>query len=61
MMVWAKLGTFGGTKLIPAPWGELVVIAVSIPFYYWGVASGRKTESLDEAHAVANEAERLSL
>ncbi|MHB1955215.1 MAG: APC family permease [Sulfobacillus sp.] len=61
MILWTKIGTFGGSKLIPAPWDELTVVAVSIPFYYWAVASGRTTESLAEAHVVAREADELSL
>ncbi len=58
MTVWAKLGTFGGTKWIPAPWDEIAVIAVSISFYYWAVASGHPTHTLEEAQAVADEADR---
>ncbi len=58
MTIWAKLGTFGGIKLIPAPWDELAVIAVSIPFYFWAVASGRSTPALKEAQIVANDADK---
>lgn len=61
MLGLAKLGTFGGMKLIPAPWDEILVIAVSIPFYYWAVASGRSTEALSEAYRVADEADSFSL
>ncbi|MCL5116429.1 MAG: APC family permease [Firmicutes bacterium] len=62
MLIWSKLGTFGGTNAIPSPWDELGVIAASIPFYFWAVASGRRTESLDsEAQKVADEVEGLSL
>lgn len=45
----------GSTKLgelhnyIPYPWDIFVVIAISIVFYYWGVASGFKTEDTEEA------------
>ena len=58
MTVWAKLGTFGEIKWVPAPWDEIAVIAVSIPFYYWAVASGHPTHALEEAQAVADEADR---
>lgn len=62
MVIWSKLGTFGGTHVIPAPWDELGVVVVSAPFYYWAVASGRVTSAFqDEALRVADEAERLSL
>ncbi len=61
MVLWAKLGTFGGTKVIPAPLDEIVVAIVAIPFYYWAVASGRPTEALEEANQVALDADRLSL
>lgn len=62
MVIWSKLGTFGGTNAIPAPWDELGVVAVAIPFYYWAVASGRATAAFKEqAQQVADEADRLSL
>ena len=51
MLIVSKLGTFGGLKIIPDPWDEFIVIAASIPFYYWAVASGHPTKALDEAYA----------
>ncbi len=58
MTLWAKLGTFGGIKAVGAPWDEIAVIAVSIPFYYWAVASGRPTPWLDDAQPVAADGDR---
>ena len=54
MILWAKIGTFGGTRAIPAPWDEITVAIVAIPFYYWAVGSGRVTEAIQEAEAVAD-------
>lgn len=61
ILVMAKFGTFGGTNAIKAPWDDIIVAIVSIAFYYWAVASGHKTDSLPEAHKVAQEAQSLSL
>ena len=52
MIVMAKLGTFEGTHAIGAPWDDLVVIEVSLPFYFLAVSAGRNTEALTEAHKV---------
>ncbi|PSR23904.1 MAG: APC family permease [Sulfobacillus acidophilus] len=59
MLLWSKLGTFGGTGTIPAPWDEIGVVVVSIPFFYWAVSSGRVTPSLSEAQNVADEVDQL--
>jgi hypothetical protein len=37
------------TNDIPYPWDLVVVIVVALGFYYWGVASGIKTDMADEA------------
>lgn len=58
MLILSRLGTFGGLKIIPNPWDQIIVIAISIPFYYWAVASGRPTEALTEAYDASGD--RLS-
>ncbi|WP_037570419.1 APC family permease [Phaeacidiphilus oryzae] len=40
MYALSLLGTFGGHRLIPAPWDSVLVAAVSLAFYVWGVRSG---------------------
>lgn len=60
LLIMSKLGAFGGLKVIPSPWDELIVVALSIPFYFWAVSSGYKTDALDEAHEVAVEIQHLS-
>ncbi len=60
MLALSYLGSsqLGGLKnVIPYPWDMVVVIILSLIFYYWGVASGYHTPDLDEAlaeHANAN-------
>lgn len=60
MLFMSMLGSFGGTGAIPAPWDDILVAVISIPFYYWAVASGRATRQLTEAHQVAREAKALT-
>lgn len=57
--IMSKLGSFGGAKAIHAPWDDIIVAAVSIPFYYWAIASGRATEYLSEARQVSEETRSL--
>ena len=42
LMVMSKLGSFGGIKLIKAPWDSVVVALVSLVFYYWATSAGEK-------------------
>jgi amino acid transporter len=37
------------TNAIPYPWDLIVVIVLSLGFYYWGVGSALKTQATDEA------------
>ena len=39
---------FGGYGLLPYGWDMVVVAAISLMFYYWGVSSGYRSEYLDE-------------
>ncbi|MCI0182134.1 APC family permease [Sulfoacidibacillus ferrooxidans] len=43
------VGSFGGQNLIPYPVDTIVVAAVSLLFFFWGVKSGYPTAALDEA------------
>ena len=52
----SKLGE--AKNIIPYPWDMVVVIAVSIAFYYWGVASGFKNSEIDDALESVNVLER---
>ncbi|GAB3915643.1 ABC transporter permease [Microlunatus endophyticus] len=36
------IGTFGGKNLIPAPWDSVVVAAIALALYFWGVAAGSR-------------------
>jgi len=40
VLLLSRLGSFGGINLIPAPWDSVVVAAVALAVYYWGVAAG---------------------
>ncbi len=40
--------SYGGTGTLPFPWDFLVVILVSIGFYFWSVKSGYKTDEITE-------------
>ncbi len=57
LLVMLALTYVGSTKLgeyknyIPYPWDMVVVGAVSLGFYYWGVASGYRTKEVGEALA----------
>lgn len=39
---------YGGTNLIPAPWGQGIVAAISMAFYYWGVAARKVLSQADQ-------------
>lgn len=41
---------FGGTGALPYGWDMLIVAALSLGFYYWGVHSGWRTRALLEEH-----------
>ena len=60
ILLMAKFGTFGGTNSIKAPWDDIIVAVLSIAFYYWALASGRHTESMPEAHQVAEDAKSIN-
>ena len=47
---------FGGLGLLPYGWDMVIVSAVSLFFYYWGVASGWHTRYLDEVEYVHEDA-----
>lgn len=49
------LGSFGGKNIIPYPWDNLVVLAGCLIFYYWGVASGYRTEEAEQLERQAEE------
>lgn len=40
---------FGGTNAIPQPFDTLTIVVAAIIFFYWGVASGYRTESVEQA------------
>lgn len=58
VMTYAGSKNLGELKnLIPYPWDLVVVIVLSLIFYYWGVASGYRTKEVGEAlESVAIEA-----
>ena len=35
-------GSYGGHELISAPWDSVIVGAVALAMYFWGVASGER-------------------
>jgi len=41
---------FGGRDVIPFGWDLVVVAAVGVVFYFWGVASGWRTPAVEAAH-----------
>ncbi len=41
------VGSFGGKSYIPFPWDLVVVVIISIIFYFWAVYSGYRTEEID--------------
>ncbi|NMP23161.1 APC family permease [Sulfobacillus harzensis] len=43
---------FGGENVIPTPWDQAIVAAISLIFYYWGV-SARKTLSQTDQNALS--------
>jgi hypothetical protein len=47
---------FGGLGLLPYGWDMVIVAAVSLVFYKWGVASGWHTRYLDEVEHVHDDA-----
>ncbi len=49
MMGLSYLGSFGkGKQLIPFPYDSIVVIIISLAFYFWGVTSGYETQTLKD-------------
>jgi amino acid transporter len=36
------LGSFGGAKVLPAPWDTILVVLASLVIFRWGVRSGRR-------------------
>ncbi len=50
MAVLSLIGSkeFGGYGLLPYGWDMLVVAAISLVFYFWGVNTGYRTQYLDE-------------
>lgn len=42
MFILSWIGQFGGTKLLPAPWDDVIVAIAALIFYYWGANSGLK-------------------
>jgi amino acid transporter len=50
MAVLSLIGShqFGGMGILPYGWDMLIVIAVALVFYFWGVNTGYRTEYLDE-------------
>jgi amino acid transporter len=49
-------GSFGGAKLLPAPWDSLLIAVASLGLYYWGVRSGLKFLATGAADPVADTA-----
>ena len=49
ILLMSYLGSFGGQKIIPFPWDNVVVAIFSLLFFIWGVRSGYATKSLAEA------------
>ncbi|MFG2844014.1 APC family permease [Kitasatospora sp. NPDC048296] len=45
---WAGSKDFGGNGHLPEGWDLLIVAAIGLAFYYWGVASAWNNPSLDE-------------
>ncbi|WP_026049232.1 hypothetical protein [Bacillus bingmayongensis] len=43
---------FGGHNFIPYGWDLLLITALALFFYYWGVRSGRYTKYMKEAEKV---------
>jgi hypothetical protein len=50
MAVLSVIGSkqFGGIGILPYGWDMLVVAAISLVFYFWGVSTGYRTHYLDE-------------
>ncbi|QSO47445.1 APC family permease [Alicyclobacillus mengziensis] len=55
MFVVSYFGSFGGTKQLAYPLDIIVVAVGSIGFFFWGIASGRRTASLENAIVEAKE------
>lgn len=55
MFVVSYYGSFGGKKVLSYPLDIIVVAVGSIVFFFWGIASGRRTKSLETAIAEASE------
>jgi amino acid transporter len=47
-LVMSYIGSFGGQKLIPFPLDSVILFVGSVVFYFWGVASGYRTQTLEE-------------
>lgn len=47
---------FGGIGVLSGGWDMLAVALAALGFYYWGVASGRRTHYLDERGVIAEDA-----
>ncbi|MBA1393762.1 APC family permease, partial [Lactobacillus sp. XV13L] len=51
---------FGGCNWLSYPWDQLVIIAVSLVFYYWGIHSGKITADFCEAEQLNYQAQHCS-
>ncbi|MCL5971557.1 MAG: hypothetical protein M1499_03230 [Firmicutes bacterium] len=60
ILLMANSGHLVGTISIKTPWDDIIVAVVSIAFYYWALDSGHHTESMPEAHQVAEEAKSIN-
>jgi len=50
LISWGGSTRFGGKGFLPYGWDLVVVAAVGVVFYVWGVKSGWRTPSVDAAH-----------
>jgi amino acid transporter len=53
----SALGSFGGLRLLPAPWDSVAVVAVSLAIYGWAVRSAVAHMTADPARTAALRAE----
>jgi len=50
LLSWGGSERFGGRGYLPYGWDLVVVAAVGLVFYVWGVRSGWRTPSVEAAH-----------
>lgn len=59
MMVVSYLGSFGGIKVLPNPWDQVMVVIVSLGVYYWGVYAALPSSVMEFAQDEETQSERV--